>query len=132
MLLLFTGTQAHITDPSECVGFETVPVLLTSHRRARTDERALKEDCDTTLAATFFRPIRSAMTKALAESDIRFLEYRLEVIGHWPPSPRKQAATEAISRRLASIARTAMTRTGVDDLLAQSCRLLDDVFVRDE
>jgi len=70
------------------------------------------------------------MTKALAEADIRFLEYRLGVIGSWPPSPRKQAATEAITGRLASIARSALNRSGVDDVLDLSCRVLNDVFIR--
>jgi len=72
------------------------------------------------------------MTKSLAESDIRFLQYRLEVISHWPSSARKHAATEAISRRLASIARAALGRKGVDDLLAMTCRLLDKVFVSEQ
>jgi hypothetical protein len=63
-----------------------------------------------------------------AESDVRFLEYRLDVISHWPPSGRKQAAAEAISRRLTAIARSTLARPGVDDLMALSCRLLDDVF----
>lgn len=63
-----------------------------------------------------------------AESDIRFLEYRLDVISQWPPSARKQAAAEAISRRLLSIARSTLVRPGVEDLLASTCRLLDAVF----
>jgi hypothetical protein len=63
-----------------------------------------------------------------AESDVRFLEYRLDVISRWPPSGRKQAAAEAISRRLTAIARSTLARPGVDDLMALSCRLLDDVF----
>ena len=63
-----------------------------------------------------------------AESDIRFLEYRLEVISGWPESPRKQATAEAISRRLAAIARSVVARPEVEDLLALSCRLLDDIF----
>lgn len=63
-----------------------------------------------------------------AESDVRFLEYRLDVISHWPPSGRKQAAAEAISRRLMAIARSTLARPGVDELLASSCRLLDGVF----
>jgi hypothetical protein len=63
-----------------------------------------------------------------AESDIRFLEYRLDVISCWPASPRKQAAAEAISRRLASIARSTLCRPEIDGLLATSCRLLDGVF----
>jgi hypothetical protein len=63
-----------------------------------------------------------------AESDVRFLEYRLDVISNWPPSPRKQAAAEAISRRLMAIAQSSLSRTGVDELMASSCRLLDGVF----
>ncbi len=68
------------------------------------------------------------MTKALAEADIRFLKYRLEVVEQWPQSARKRITTEAISRRLASIARSAADRGGVDDLLKWSCQLLEDVF----
>jgi hypothetical protein len=62
------------------------------------------------------------------ERDVRFLEYRLDVIAHWPESPRKHAAAEAISRRLASIARTTLHSSDVDGLLSASCRLLDIVF----
>jgi hypothetical protein len=103
-----------------------VPTLLpfSSVKRHRMREFSKKTER--------FWPISSAMTKALAESDIRFLEYRLEVVGDWPASPRKHAATEAISRRLASIARSALARPGVDDLVALSCRLLDDVFMRED
>ena len=72
--------------------------------------------------------MRKAMTKALAEADIRFLKYRLEVVERWPQSARKRITTEAISRRLASIARSAAVRGGVDDLLNWSCQLLEDVF----
>lgn len=64
-----------------------------------------------------------------AESDVRFLGYRLEVVSHWPPSRRKVAAAAAISQRLASIARSAMMRPDIEDLLHLSCRLLDDVFI---
>jgi hypothetical protein len=63
-----------------------------------------------------------------ARSEIRFLEYRLEVVTQWPPSPRKNATAEAISRRLASIARSALTRPDTNDLLDSSCRLLDYAF----
>ena len=63
-----------------------------------------------------------------AQSEIRFLEYRLEVIKNWPVSARKVATGEAITRRLLSIARLALTRPGVDDLLASTCRLLEAHF----
>ena len=63
-----------------------------------------------------------------AESEIRFLEYRLDVISRWPASGRKRATAEAISRRLASIGRASLGRQDVDNLLAASCRLLDDLF----
>ncbi len=62
-----------------------------------------------------------------AESDIRFLDYRLEVIRYWPPSARKQVTVEAISRRLATIA-LSTAAPGNEDLLALSCHLLDQVF----
>jgi len=60
-------------------------------------------------------------------SEIRFLEYRLGVVRDWPPSRRKRATVEAISRRLAEIGRW-RPATDNDDLLALSCHLLDDVF----
>jgi len=41
--------------------------------------------------------------KALQEWDIRFLEYRLEVVGSWPDSARKAATLEAIVLRLDSV-----------------------------
>jgi len=63
-----------------------------------------------------------------AESDVRFLGYRLEVVSHWPPSQRKVAAAAAISQRLAAIARCALVRPDIEDLLHLSCRLLDDLF----
>ena len=72
--------------------------------------------------------MRKLMTRALAEDDIRFLVYRLEAVANWPTSPRKQAVTEAITRRLASIARLALDRPGIDDLLTLSCSVLEDVF----
>ncbi|HMD49837.1 MAG TPA: hypothetical protein VKG79_12090 [Bryobacteraceae bacterium] len=66
-----------------------------------------------------------------AESDVRFQGYRLEVVSHWPPSRRKSAAAAAISQRLASIARCALVRPDIEDLLHLSCRLLDDLFTED-
>jgi hypothetical protein len=41
--------------------------------------------------------------RALQEWDIRFLEYRLEVVGSWPDSARKVATIEAIVLRLDSV-----------------------------
>ena len=35
-----------------------------------------------------------------SEWDVRFLEYRLEVVGSWPESPRKAATIEGIKLRL--------------------------------
>ena len=63
-----------------------------------------------------------------ARSEILFLEYRLEIVSHWPASPRKKATSEAISRRLASIARSTLARPEAHDLMDSSCRLLDSVF----
>jgi len=63
-----------------------------------------------------------------AEADVRFLGYRLEVISYWPPSARKVAAAEAISQRLTTIARGALVRPDIADLLHLSCQLLDDLF----
>jgi hypothetical protein len=63
-----------------------------------------------------------------AEADVRFQEYRLDVISQWPPSQRKAAMAAAISQRLATIARCALVRPDISDLLHLSCRLLDDLF----
>jgi hypothetical protein len=63
-----------------------------------------------------------------AESDVRFQGYRLEVISQWPPSRRKVVTAAAISHRLAAIARCALVRPDVEDLLNLSCQLLDDLF----
>jgi hypothetical protein len=63
-----------------------------------------------------------------ARSEILFLEYRLEIVSYWPPSPRKKATSEAICRRLASIARATLARPETHDLMDSSCRLLDHVF----
>ncbi|MGD0297722.1 MAG: hypothetical protein ABSE86_11445 [Bryobacteraceae bacterium] len=38
-----------------------------------------------------------------ADWEIRFLEYRLEVVGSWPDSARKLATLEAIVLRLDSV-----------------------------
>lgn len=67
-------------------------------------------------------------TSSPAEADVRFLGYRLEVISHWPASPRKTATAEAISQRLTSIARCALNRPDILDLLNLSCQLLDNFF----
>jgi hypothetical protein len=64
-----------------------------------------------------------------AESDVRFQGYRLEVVSSWPPSPRKVAAAAAISQRLTTIAKCALVRPDIADLLNLSCQLLDDYFV---
>jgi len=61
-------------------------------------------------------------------SEIRFLEYRLEIVSQWPPSPRKDATSGAIIRRLTAIARSTLARPEVDDVLDNSCRLLDEAF----
>lgn len=44
------------------------------------------------------RSIRARM--AIEEWEIRFLEYRLEVVGSWPDSARKVATMQAILLRL--------------------------------
>jgi hypothetical protein len=36
----------------------------------------------------------------LDQTEVQFLEYRLEVVAFWPESGRKRAALEAIVRRL--------------------------------
>lgn len=66
-----------------------------------------------------------------AEEDVRFQGYRLEVVSTWPASQRKVAAAAAISQRLASIARCALVRPDISDLLHLSCHLLDDLFARE-
>jgi hypothetical protein len=70
----------------------------------------------------------TSLSNVPARSDILFLEYRLEVVSHWPSSPRKKATSEAISRRLTSIARSTLARPEVYDLLDSSCRILECVF----
>jgi hypothetical protein len=46
---------------------------------------------------------RSPMTLPVAE--IKFLEYRLEVVSSWPPSARKEATIDAILIRLSTTQR---------------------------
>jgi len=66
-----------------------------------------------------------------SEPDIRFQGYRMEVISHWAASPRKAATSEAIAQRLTSIARCALDRPDISDLLRLSCQLLDSYFERE-
>jgi len=75
--------------------------------------------------------MQTAAIDTPAETEVRFLGYRLDVISRWPPSARKVAAAEAISQRLTTIARSAMVRPDIADLLNLSCRLLDDFFAAD-
>lgn len=65
------------------------------------------------------------------ESDLRFLEYRWDVIQNWPPSARKIATCQAITGRLTSIGRSALTRPEVDHLLTSTCQLLESLFTAD-
>jgi hypothetical protein len=69
--------------------------------------------------------------EAPEQADVRFQDYRLKVISEWVPSPRKVAACEAISQRLTSIARCALVRPDIADLLNLSCKLMDDSFTYD-
>ena len=65
-----------------------------------------------------------------ADDEIRFLEYRLEVVRQWPTSTRKKVTLEALSRRLAALATVGVAcGASHDDLVALSCRLLDGVFL---
>ncbi|HLK22292.1 MAG TPA: hypothetical protein VKT81_25270 [Bryobacteraceae bacterium] len=41
--------------------------------------------------------------RALHDWEIRFLEYRLEVVASWPESARKEATMQAIVLRLATV-----------------------------
>ncbi len=63
-----------------------------------------------------------------AESEIRFLDYRLDVISRWPPSERKRVTAEAISRRITSIARSSLVQPQIDHLMESSCQLLENLF----
>jgi hypothetical protein len=66
-----------------------------------------------------------------AESEIRFLDYRLDVISRWPSSPRKQATAEAISRRITAIARSSLVQPQIVHLMDSSCQLLENLFRRE-
>lgn len=63
-----------------------------------------------------------------AESEIRFLDYRLDVISRWPPSERKRVTAEAISRRITAIARSSLVQPQIDHLMDSSCQLLESLF----
>jgi hypothetical protein len=76
--------------------------------------------------------VRTTILESPAESDIRFLEYRLDVISRWPPSERKRVTAEAISRRITSIARSSLAQPQIDHLMDSSCRLLENLFLGDE
>jgi len=66
-----------------------------------------------------------------AESELRFLDYRLDIVRRWAPSERKRVTVEAISRRIATLVNARLEGPEVQDLMAISCQMLDDVF-RDE
>ena len=72
--------------------------------------------------------VPAATLESPAESEIRFLDYRLDVISRWPASERKRATAEAISRRITSIARSTLVQPQIDHLMDSSCRLLDSLF----
>ena len=63
-----------------------------------------------------------------ADSEMRFLDYRLDVIRCWPPSERKRVTAEAISRRITQIARSSLARPQIDHLMDSSCQLLENLF----
>ncbi len=63
-----------------------------------------------------------------ADSEIRFLDYRLDVIRRWPPSERKRVTAEAISRRITNIARSSLVQPQIDHLMDSSCELLENLF----
>ena len=63
-----------------------------------------------------------------AESEIRFLDYRLDVISRWPPSERKRVTAEAISRRITAIARSSLVQPQIGHLMESSCQLLETLF----
>ena len=72
--------------------------------------------------------MQNTILETPAESEIRFLEYRLDVINRWPPSERKRVTAEAISRRITAIARSSLVQPQIDHLMDSSCRLLDSLF----
>ena len=45
---------------------------------------------------------QQAFNVSLNTEEVRFLEYRLEVVRYWPESERKQAVLEGIALRLRS------------------------------
>jgi hypothetical protein len=63
-----------------------------------------------------------------SQSEIRFLEYRLDAISRWPPSERKRVTAEAISRRITGIARSTLMQPQIDHLMESSCELLESLF----
>ena len=83
------------------------------------------------LADDMYCVTERATTSSPVDSEIRFLEYRLDVISRWPQSAKKRATAEAISRRLAEIGRASLYRKDVGNLLEASCRLLDSLFLDD-
>jgi len=72
--------------------------------------------------------VTTTILETPAESEIRFLEYRLDVISRWPPSERKRVTAESISRRITSIARSSLAQPQIDHLMDSSCQLLEILF----
>jgi hypothetical protein len=72
--------------------------------------------------------VQTTIVETPAESELRFLDYRLDVIGHWPPSERKRVTAEAISRRITAIARSSLVQPQIDHLMESSCKLLENLF----
>ncbi|HXA63748.1 MAG TPA: hypothetical protein VNV82_01285 [Bryobacteraceae bacterium] len=72
--------------------------------------------------------VTTTILETPAESEIRFLEYRLDVISRWPPSERKRVTAESISRRITSIARSSLAQPQIDHLMDSSCQLLETLF----
>jgi hypothetical protein len=72
--------------------------------------------------------VKTTILESPAESEIRFLDYRLDVIGRWPPSERKRVTAEAISRRITAIARSSVAQPQIDHLMESSCQLLENLF----
>ncbi len=68
------------------------------------------------------------MVETPAASEIRFLDYRLDVISRWPPSERKRVTAEAISQRITKIARSSLEQPQIDHLMESSCQLLENLF----
>jgi hypothetical protein len=72
--------------------------------------------------------VEATLLENPAESEIRFLDYRLDVISRWPPSERKRVTAEAISRRITAIARSSLVQPQIDHLMDSSCQLLESLF----